>query len=355
MVVVFVRLCETATAKPTQTVYGLLLPSAGDSRWNELDVRDSNINASGLFPSTRAAALWANAGTTPLLLPYYGHETVVHSKTAHDCLVSVLKGNFEEIMLSDLKSRTMLSNLHAVKMKTDNLPASAPVLQISCATVGHSYYVLASDVRELLNLDEHALSRLHKVRDGATHCASVYRVGEGHVIINAHPTFHEPVAVAGWVNEPLRDERCNMQMITARAVCAGRTALLDMTLLSERSVAPSMLWTVADAKMVDKNDPVLKARGLLQTRNALDAWAEHVSVHSAGNVFQISEKMVLYKTKCKMYTAKTELTVDYGNSYVRDYDSGEHRQRAGKRPVDVDASERASHSKSQFLCSLNQH
>ena len=60
-------------------VYKLILPSALDSTWAEVDEQGAPISGFGVFPQATSLVDWSSM-RTPLLLPYLGVETVVHNQ-----------------------------------------------------------------------------------------------------------------------------------------------------------------------------------------------------------------------------------------------------------------------------------
>jgi hypothetical protein len=76
---------------------------------------------------------------------------------------------------------------------------------------------------------------------------------------------------------------------------------------------------------------------LVQPCGATEAWAEHtlppIGWHGIPGSHTLSERMVLYATTRKHYPAETELTVDYGNSYQRNYASHTHRPAPQLYPI----------------------
>ena len=89
-------------------------------------------------------------------------------------------------------------------------PLQTVLLQI--ADHSSACYLLAEDVRKVLNLNGH-YSHLfdllcahaqheHADRHLATHCAVVHRKIEGYCLVDAHPAFADPIALTGMINEP---------------------------------------------------------------------------------------------------------------------------------------------------------
>ena len=123
------------------------------------------------------------------------------------------------------------------------------------------------------------------------HCAFVYRPEEGHVLVNAHPDYNNSHAIAGTMNEPLKNEPANMRMVNSYA------------------------------KFLTDDDPQLVALQLQQPPGAAAAWRAHIKppVCSTADAKRaaalgFSEKMVL----CGQRAAepKTILWVDFEWSVV---------------------------------------
>ena len=74
----------------------------------------------------------------------------------------------------------------------------------------------------------------------------MYRPEEGHVLINARPGYNNRHAIAGVVNEPLKDERANLHMVSSYA------------------------------KILEDSDPHLVAYQLQQPPGAATAWRAHI-------------------------------------------------------------------------------
>ena len=103
------------------------------------------------------------------------------------------------------------------------------------------------------------------------HCAQIYRKEEGYVLVNAHPAYDNPHAIAGMINEPRKNEAANMLMVNAYA------------------------------ELLQDNDPQLKSLGVRQPLNAAAAWSKHIlnPKCTTGDARRaasrgLSERMVLY-------------------------------------------------------------
>ena len=342
MVVAYVRLYPSLPPQGAQEgrVYALLLPSAEDSAWAELDVRPSFLGGFGAFPG-RNAPCWADSASVPVLLPYLGCETVTKDAHTLRTLLAVLKGHFERVTLGEVQAHNgsdqayVADGLFAVprtsKLSASSLPLSpeTKLLQVAAFADEHggyrrgssgggsasACYLLAEDVRTALHLSSPQTAHLfdllcahsrheHADRHLATHCATIHRKEEGYVLVNAHPGYADPVAITGMVNEPKAQESANMKMVQGYAV------------------------------LLPDSDPQLGNRDLAQPEGAVAAWREHVlppegslakKLNELGVLAHCSERMVMYMTTRRSYTPEVELTVDYGKSYTRDYASGGHR------------------------------
>ena len=84
-------------------------------------------------------------------------------------------------------------------------------------------------------------------------------------------------------------------------------------------------------RLLDDDDDLM--RGLRQHDDGVAAWRAHIVPRHAAD-WKLSERMVLYETRKRSYTANTEFTVDYGPSYYRDYDTG-FRRRSGSNHLQM--------------------
>ena len=318
MVIVYVKL-GTDNAKP----YALLLPEAlPPFDWREVDVRPSALHGNGVFPSDASAVGkrkrdWEGAHNIPILLPYFGHETVIHDNHELDMMLKVLKGDFEVVMLGELQREHgmheyVADGLFAVRKDADesskpSLPPSVRLLQLqwSSTSTDACCYLIADDVRADLGLvgeRAHLFERLCSRGDTinlATHIAVVRR-DEGIAIINAHPAFKDPLAVVGLINEPAAQQQA------------------------------SLVMRHGYVQLLRDDDPLMLSHDLTQPAGATASWQQHIQlIDSDRRECGISEKMVLYETRRIAYAADAELTVDYGPAYVRDYSSGVHKPANG--------------------------
>ena len=75
--------CYVKLGTDDSKAHALLLPDAlPPFEWHELDVRPSALQGNGVFPSNSMVKRkrWASTHEIPILLPYFGHETIVHSE-----------------------------------------------------------------------------------------------------------------------------------------------------------------------------------------------------------------------------------------------------------------------------------
>lgn len=335
MPAVYVANWDPSARASDRTVYQLLLPRRDDATltwsWDELDVRESHMHGLGVYPRAGRAVPWERV-REPVLMPYFGYETVVEDKHLHRCLVSVLHGDFSTVTVAELQANTgapmhVRNGICAVPARADGVlrkgeVALAPterLLQIcdpepSRADAGAraASYLLEADARELLGLGASgrhahlfellaAHQRGHHVdRHLATHLASIDRSAtEGHVIVNAHPALGDGVNLIGMINEP----------------GAGRK--------------PSVRLVHRAVELLADGCPELSRRGLKQPKGADAAWRAAVVPHDARDPsaagWRRAERMVLYMTTRAAYAEDDELTVDYGRAYRREYASGAHR------------------------------
>ena len=161
MVVAYVRLSSSLTpsSKPTSHIYALVLPTAGSIEWEELNVRMLPLGGYGVFPSDEE--LWHDVSSTPVVLPFFGFETVFKDKFAQGPLVDVLQGKFQRVTIAELQARHggaqsyIESGIFAVvrgaASNKQPLPPGTPLLQIKAAG-GRAHYLLANDVLTALGL-----------------------------------------------------------------------------------------------------------------------------------------------------------------------------------------------------------
>ena len=89
MVRAYVQLLDTLD-EPQTKIFAMLLPSAGESKWAELKVQQSQLGGYGVFPS-KADETLTESSSTQVLLPFFGLETVVSDARAKSSLFEVLK------------------------------------------------------------------------------------------------------------------------------------------------------------------------------------------------------------------------------------------------------------------------
>ena len=95
--------CYVKLGTDDSKAHALLLPDAlPPFEWHELDVRPSALQGNGVFPSNSMVKRkrWASTHEIPILLPYFGHETIVHSEHELDVVLKVLQGDFETVLLA---------------------------------------------------------------------------------------------------------------------------------------------------------------------------------------------------------------------------------------------------------------
>ena len=90
-------------------VYACLLPAVSTTVWKGVKVRKATVatNAGrGVYPEYggNVAVDWSNL-PCPVLLPYWGHETVVKHERDLKALRAVLTGNFECVTVRELQQR----------------------------------------------------------------------------------------------------------------------------------------------------------------------------------------------------------------------------------------------------------
>lgn len=320
----------------SQRVYALIIPDVNND-WGEVVVDKSPLAGWGVFPQNSALLDWSDV-STPVLLPYLGAETVVHDVHLQKCLLIVLHGDFELVTVQDVcrMNRSSgalyrdglcavpLPNARGGEMR-ERLSPETQLLQVAHPGATNSFkggvqsvdagnhevcYLIARDVQIALNLSNSRsksgdyLWRLlcahgkhhHSDRHLATHVSVLTRKEEGHVLINAHPAFKDKLSLTGMVNEPTFNERPTLKM--RQAYC----------------------------RLLFNDDPMMRESGLRQPAGAVAAWREHVLPPVGMSPDSpLSERMVLYESMRKKYDLGVELSVDYGKSYRRNYNSHTHR------------------------------
>jgi hypothetical protein len=209
MVVAYVRFVANNADQHARRsrVHAMLLPKADDeSDWGEIARRDSPLHGVGVFPSSTQHSVWDNVHEVPVALPYFGYESACEDKLSHRCLVDVLKGEFETLVVHDLQRlhncEYVADELFAVPQNgkmagAEALPADTPLLQIeegrepgvrpsaqvdmartrdaiaqlSWVRAAHGrYYLLADRVSDMLQVT------FEPGKSAATHLAEVYHI-----------------------------------------------------------------------------------------------------------------------------------------------------------------------------------
>ena len=99
MPVCYVSLQGELGKPPCPTVYALVLPHASRrSDWGEVAVVPSEVDGGGfgVVPRKSKELDWANLAT-PVLLPYWGLESVVEDAHTLKLVLAVLRGDFEQV------------------------------------------------------------------------------------------------------------------------------------------------------------------------------------------------------------------------------------------------------------------
>ena len=343
MPLVYVVKAKELDAAPADTVYALLLPR--DGQWAELAVVPSTVDAGGFgVRPARGELDWSclrdgkRGELVRVLMPYLGNETVAHDERTLKLLHCVLRGDFVTVNAREAREalgapRMWREGICAepepqrgggggARSRREPLDDDELLLQIadSCdcvpaaeatggaAKASGAYYVIREDARRDLNLcgaRSHLWDLLeaherhhHADRHLATHVVDLHRKEEGHVIVNAHPAFAEPDAIVGLINEPLKDERPNVQMVQ------GYCTLLESA------------------------DPRLTSRGLRQPPDAHQLWdatmrapvghpRHGIDLGTKCDAPRVSELMTMYVTGRERYEVDEELTVSYGENSPR--------------------------------------
>ena len=160
--------CYVKLGTDDSKAHALLLPDAlPPFEWHELDVRPSALQGNGVFPSNSMVKRkrWASTHEIPILLPYFGHETIVHGEHELDVVLKVLQGDFETVLLDELQREHgvheyVADGLFAVRKDAPGqcsklvLPPSTQLLQLewSSSSTDDCCYVIADDVRVDLGL-----------------------------------------------------------------------------------------------------------------------------------------------------------------------------------------------------------
>ena len=106
MVVAYVTLANAPTGHadvpPASCVHAMLLPTAEGS-WHQLSIRPSSLGGSGCFAN--GTDVWSKVASLPVILPYFGAETVVHHARTQRLLVQVLLGNFVCVTVHEVEMK----------------------------------------------------------------------------------------------------------------------------------------------------------------------------------------------------------------------------------------------------------
>ena len=157
MVLVFVRLHRSKTAASHKSLYLLALPDESGS-WSEVEVRPSPVAGFGVYP--RNSYVWNSP--YPVVLPFLGLETCVKDQHTLTQLLSVLRGQFQQLTVGDLEIHQCRNfradGLFAVpqtRAVQPRLPPDTQLLQTASASDGSVCYLLADAVRTVLHLQGH--------------------------------------------------------------------------------------------------------------------------------------------------------------------------------------------------------
>ena len=173
-------------------------------------------------------------------MPYLGADTVVHDAHTLRSLVEVLQGSFQCVTVGELRAKGgtrqphVADGLFAVPQRAPKratpvkrkLPHGTKLLQVQAGDAASACYLLADEVRKVLNLNgkrahlfEQLCTREHEHADGnlATHLAVIRREEEGYVLVNAHPAFADPVSATGRVNEPAYGQHRCLRLVGQRS------------------------------------------------------------------------------------------------------------------------------------------
>ena len=296
-----------------------------DTRWEwpELRARVSSIQGFGLYTRSSDALDWgAVTERRAVALPYLGNETEVESSVQARVLRTVLCGQFDVVARSDLPCPPgnvwVQDGLYVTRMTTkerDAMPEPLPpivdnpdeqLLQVSVdqELKSISYveegdeqvcYLLKEEARQLLHLPEHIFELLsshafdeHADRNMATHVVQFSRASDIHLLVSAHPLFRHSAFIMGCANEPPRG--------------APSLELLELRL----TPAPD-------------DDPLMVKAGLTNERRTLELFDDFVGEHP-----EVLMKQTFFVTRKAHFGEDEELTVVYGSSYKRTYNTWGH-------------------------------
>ena len=125
------------------------------------------------------------------------------------------------------------------------------------------------------------------------------------MLVNGHPAFADPLNMVAMINEPGPKEKSSLKMATTYLclLCVRETQTFSVM---HRGTHDRILFGREDA------DPLLQQFGLVQPRNAVAAWRQHMPLHGG----LMSKKMMVYLTRLCSYPEGVELTCDYGKNCV---------------------------------------
>ena len=170
MVVAYVRLWSSLQprARPASRIYALLLPSVDECEWDELQVQKSHYANRGVFPRSAGGAVDWQRLLFPIVVPYFGLETVTRDAITLRHLRAILRGDFQCVSVGEVVQQhggiwVVEHDLYAVRCSlTGNqraelaLGAEVSLLQVDDKR-GRCCYLLAEQAKVLLHLTgEHA-------------------------------------------------------------------------------------------------------------------------------------------------------------------------------------------------------
>ena len=152
----------------------LLLPDKC-GMWDMNDRYVQRVEGRGVFPAWETQKY-------PVLMPYFGYETVTADAETRKVLLAVLHGKFETVSVGEVVSMAgveqMADGIFAVPRRVggDKLPDSMQLLQVFDR--GHCYYLIADEAKACLSLTgdhEHLFNRLCKQEMPDLHLLTVRR------------------------------------------------------------------------------------------------------------------------------------------------------------------------------------
>ena len=104
MVVAYVRLWSSIAprARPASRIYALLLPSADESEWDELQVGKSHYEGFGVYPRGQGGSVDWQRLQCPIAVPYFGMETVTMHAGTQQHLRAILRGDFQCVFVGEV-------------------------------------------------------------------------------------------------------------------------------------------------------------------------------------------------------------------------------------------------------------